>query len=141
MPSSSQRRKAMKSEVTNTKYPANTPPRLTPGQARSVRKLTRQCCNNDNGNCLLLDDGDPCICPQAISYSLICRYFRRGVLPAYPKLEDEILRPKGSRRCTVCGSFFLAGSGRAKYCAECAVEVHRKQKAAHARKKRLGVDN
>lgn len=131
----------MKSEVTNTKYPANTLPRLTLGQARSVRRLTRQCCNNDNGNCLLLDDGDPCVCPQTISYSLICKHFRRGVLPLEPELEDAILRPKGTRRCKVCGAYFMAGSGRAKYCAECAAEVHRKQKAAHARKKRSGVDN
>lgn len=106
MPSSSRRRKPIKSEVTNTKYPANTLPRLTPGQARSVRKLTRQCCNNDNGNCLLLDDGDPCVCPQAISYTLICKHFRRGVLPLEPELEDEILHPKGTRRCEVCGAFF-----------------------------------
>ena len=93
----------MRSEVTNTKYPAKTLPRLTPGQARSVRKLTHQCCNNDNGNCLLLDDGDPCVCPQTISYSLICKHFRRGVLPLEPELEDAILRPKGTRRCKVCG--------------------------------------
>ena len=131
----------MKSEVTNTKYPAKTLPRLTPGQARSVRRLTRQCCNNDNGNCLLLDDGDPCVCPQTISYSLICKHFRRGVLPLEPELEDAILRPKGTRHCKVCGAYFVAGSGRAKYCVECSAKVHRQQKAAHARKKRSGVDN
>ena len=131
----------MKSEVTNMKYPAKTLLRLTPGQARSVRKLTHQCCNNDNGNCLLLDDGDPCVCPQTISNSLICKHFQRGVLPLEPELEDAILRPKGTRRCKVCGAYFTAGSGRAKYCAECSAKVHRKQKAAHARKKRSGVDN
>lgn len=112
----------MRSEVTNTKYPAKTLPRLTPGQVRSVRRLTRQCCNNDNGNCLLLDDGDPCVYPQTISYSLICKHFRRGVLPLEPELEDAILRPKGTRRCKVCGACLMAGSGRAKYCAECAAE-------------------
>ena len=131
----------MKSEVANTKYPANMLVRLTPGQARSVRKLTRRCCNNDNGNCLLLDDGAPCICPQAISHSLICKHFRRGVLPLESELEDEILRPKRTRRCKICGTYFVAGSGRAKYCVECAVKVHRRQKAAHARKKRSGVDS
>ena len=95
----------MKSEVTNTKYPANMLPRLTPGQARSIRRLTRQCCNNDNGNCLLLDDGDPCVCPQTISYSLICKHFRRGVLPLEPELKDAILRPKGTLRCILYGRF------------------------------------
>ena len=28
---------------------------LTPGQARRMRRLVRQCCNNIDGNCLLLD--------------------------------------------------------------------------------------
>ena len=120
----------------------NDPPRMTEAQLRRARRLIRSLCANCNGgNCLLLDDGDPCVCPQTISYSLICKHFRRRVLPLEPELEDAILRPKGTRRCKVCGAYFMAGSGRAKYCAECAAVVHRKQKAAYARKRRSGVDN
>ena len=51
--------------------------RLTPGQLRSVRGLTKRCCNFLDGDCLLLDG----VCPQFISRSLICRWFRRAVLP------------------------------------------------------------
>ena len=43
--------------------------RLTPGQLRSVRGLTKRCCNFLDGDCLLLDG----VCPQFISRSLICR--------------------------------------------------------------------
>lgn len=113
---------------------------LTPGQARRVRRLVRQCCNNMDGNCLLLDNGEPCICPQSISYTVLCRYFRRAVLPLDPSLEAEIFHPKGMHRCAVCGESFIAGSGRSKYCPDCAAEAHRKQKAAYARRKRSEVD-
>ena len=94
--------------------------RLTPGQLRSVRGLAKRCCNFLDGDCLLLDG----VCPQFISRSLICRWFRRAVLPQQPKLEPAILSPKNLRRCAVC-----------------AKEVHRQQKAKSARKRRTGVDN
>lgn len=66
--------------------------RLTPGQLRSVRGLTKRCCNFLDGDCLLLDG----VCPQHISRSLLCRWFRRAVLPRQPKLEQAILSPKNS---------------------------------------------
>ena len=76
-----------------------------------------------------------------ISRSLLCRWFRRAVLPRQPKLEQAILSPKKLRRCEVCGTGILARSGRTKYCPACAKEVHRQQKAKSARKRRSGVDN
>lgn len=111
--------------------------RLTPGQVRSVRKLVKHCCNYADGDCLPLDG----TCPQAISHSLLCRWFRRAVLPRQPKLEQAILSPKKLRRCEVCGTGILARSGRTKYCLACAKEVHRQQKAKSARKRRSRVDN
>ena len=104
--------------------------RLTPGQLRSVRGLAKRCCNFLDG-----------VCPQYISRSLICRWFRRAVLPQQPKLEQAILSPKKLRRCEVCGTGILARSGRTKYCPACAKEVHRQQKAKSARKRRSRVDN
>ena len=49
-------------------------------QYRAARRLVHECCNYDNGNCILLDNGEPCVCVQSISYSLICRWFRIAVL-------------------------------------------------------------
>ena len=63
--------------------------RLTPAQLRSVRGLTKRCCNFLDGECLLLDG----ICPQHISRSLLCRWFRRAVLPQQPKLEQAEKTP------------------------------------------------
>ena len=68
--------------------------RLTPGQLRSVRGLTKRCCNFLDGDCLLLDG----VCPQYISRSLLCRWFRRAVLPRQPKLEQAQTKLHRSRQ-------------------------------------------
>ena len=45
---------------------------LSPKQSRRTNALVRKlCCNYDGGHCILLDDGDPCVCPQLITYSHI----------------------------------------------------------------------
>ena len=112
--------------------------RLSEAHYRAVRKMTRAgCANNDLGNCLLLDDGDDHVCVQAISYSLLCRYFREAVLPADKKLYAEIVRDDSLRRCEVCNCPFAAGSNRAKYCPACAGKIRRKKKAENERKRRL----
>ena len=56
-------------------------PRMDYRQHRRARRLVHECCNYDGGNCLLLDDGEPCVCVQSISLSLMCRWFRVAVLP------------------------------------------------------------
>lgn len=79
-------------------------PRLTPKQRQRANALIKRlCANYDNGNCLALDDGEPCACVQSISYSLLCKYFRKAVLPAEPLLEADIL---GTRfeKCVSCGT-------------------------------------
>ena len=45
-------------------------PRMDYRQHRRARRLVHECCNYDGGNCLLLDDGEPCVCVQSISLSL-----------------------------------------------------------------------
>ena len=68
---------------------------LTPSQrSRCNRLIKRLCANYDDGNCLLLDDGEPCVCPQTISYSLLCRYFRNAVLPADKELYADIFKQR-----------------------------------------------
>ena len=67
--------------------------RITPKQARTVRRLARdQCCNCVYGNCLLLDDGDSHPCVTTISYyGIYCKYFLHAVLPAERKLYAQII--------------------------------------------------
>ena len=79
---------------------------MTPKQRRKANALIRKsCCNYDCGNCIALDDGEPCVCVQSISYSLCCTWFRDWVLPGAPALQAEITSPKGLKRCAECGSW------------------------------------
>lgn len=84
-------------------------------QYRRMRKLVHECCNYDNGNCILLDDEEECVCVQSISYSLLCKWFRCAVLPLDKPLETALLFREELKRCVVCGQSFLPGSNRAKY--------------------------
>ncbi len=55
-------------------------PRMDYRQHRRARRLVHECCNYDGGNCLLLDDGEPCVCVQSISF-LSCAAGSVAVLP------------------------------------------------------------
>ena len=114
---------------------------MTEAQFRRAKKLIRKLCANcDNGNCLLLDDGEACVCPQLISYSLLCKYFRAAVLPADRELYAEIMDADARKRCAECGQAFVSKSNRARYCPDCAGTVHRRQKTESERKRRSDVD-
>ncbi|WP_363323766.1 cysteine-rich VLP protein [uncultured Oscillibacter sp.] len=115
----------------------NSIPHLRYQQFRTVQRLVHQCCNNVDGNCLLLDDGwEPCVCVQSISRSLVCKYFRAAVLPLDRELETVLLYKKDSKPCCRCGVLFRPGSNRGKYCPGCAAAVHRQQKAESERRRR-----
>ena len=118
-------------------------PRMTPKQRQAAIQLIRNiCCNYDDGNCILLDKGDGCPCVQSISYSVNCKFFRHVLLEEKTRqsLKAGLFRDDTTKRCSVCGKAFQSASNNAKYCGDCAVDVQRKQKAEHARKRRSGVE-
>lgn len=102
---------------------------MTDSQFRRTKKLIRRlCANYSGGSCLLLEDGyEPCPCPQMLTYSLLCRYFRSAVLPADVELYTEIMNHPHRKRCAVCGRPFQAKSNRAVYCDRCA-DMERRRK-------------
>ena len=76
--------------------------RMTPAQRKQANALIRrECCCYEDGNCMLLDDGDTHTCPQTISFSVCCKWFRWSVLPQIGTLEAEIFRDKELK--TLCG--------------------------------------
>lgn len=116
-------------------------PILTPKQRQKANALiNRLCANYDNVTCLALDDGEPCVCVQCISYSLLCKYFRNAVLPAEPKLEADIFGIR-YEKCVSCGSPIIKKSNRKKYCEKCAKRAYKKQQAEYARRKRAESKN
>ena len=87
--------------------------RMTPAQRKQAASLIRrECCCCEDGNCIALDDGDTCTCPQTVSFSVCCKWFRWAVLPLDGTLEAEIFRDKDLKRCAVCGGVFVPKSNR-----------------------------
>ena len=121
-------------------------PHMNYQQYRAARRLVHSCCNYDCGNCLLLDNGEECVCVQCITYSLVCRWFRAAVLPLDTGLCAALLYRDSMKPCAICGSYFVPKSNRAKYCPDCAVTARRKKEAERQRKRyydstHLGVKN
>lgn len=111
---------------------------LNPSQRRRVQALLRQCCNYDNGLCLMI--GSPCV--QGFSGSLCCRWFRWAVLeaPENGVLKAEILQDgEAVKKCIVCGKPFVPKSNRATYCRACAKKVRHKKEADRQKALRQGV--
>ena len=95
---------------------------------RAVQNIAvEECANCDEGNCLMLDDGEPCICPQSISQSLWCRYFLTSVLPAHRDLYFKLCGHGAEKRCAACGQPYYPMGNRAKYCVQCKDKIRRKQ--------------
>ena len=112
--------------------------RMSGGQVRRVKKLIRRlCANYDGGNCLLLDDGESCVCPQSITNTLICRYFKAAVLPSDRELCAELTCGIHNwKRCVLCGRRFIARSNRALYCGTCGKQERQRQGQERVRRHR-----
>lgn len=100
-------------------------------QYRKARKLSNECCNFDNGRCLILET----ICIQAISRTLLCKWFKEAVLPLDKELLAELLHKQKAKQCVICGKSFLPASNRAKYCLNCSVMERMHKEAARQRKR------
>ena len=67
--------------------------KITSKQADKVHRLVKEQCANcdENGNCILLDDGEAHRCVQLISiYGIYCNYFKNAVLPIDQQLFEQI---------------------------------------------------
>lgn len=111
---------------------------FTAEEIKKVKRLIKdECCNYENGNCILLDDGEEHTCPQFVSRHLCCRWFYKNVLPMKSELclALESL-PKGVARCPKCDRLFRKVSNRRLYCEPCAKQTKKRQKADYMIRKR-----
>ena len=110
--------------------------KITPQQAKRVDALLRKlCANYDGGNCLLLDDGEPCVCVQSISkYGIYCNYFKNAVLPVDEELHTEIMKPT-----VLCRQAFASRAKNQRYCPACAAKQKRLKAAERQRRKRASA--
>lgn len=71
-------------------------PRMNYPQYRKARKLTHECCNYCDGNCLLLDDGEECVC---VSRAFPIRCCAGGFVPLFSRWMGRCM-PRSSRAGT-----------------------------------------
>jgi hypothetical protein len=74
--------------------------KITPKQVERVHRLVRELCANcdEDGNCILLDDGEAHRCVQLISiYGIYCNYFKEAVLPNDRELYEQIKKINKSK--------------------------------------------
>ena len=88
-------------------------PRMSVQQFKQAKALIKEiCCNYDSvtGGCLLLDRGEVVQCPQMLSQSLCCKYFRDVLLEdkRARELKAEIMGDNGGKTCQICGKRFRA---------------------------------
>ena len=118
--------------------------RMTPAQHREAKKIIRRLCSNYcDGNCIRLDKGEEVPCPQMLSASVCCRFFRNVLLkdPEAGALEAGFFSSGTKKHCTICGKEFYSAGNRAKYCADCKAGAQRKQQAEYARRRRASIKN
>ena len=106
-------------------------PIMNYNQYRKAGKLLNECCNYDKGRCLILET----ICTQAISRTLLCKWFKEAVLPLDKELSAVLLHKQKAKQCVICGKSFMPGSNRAKYCLDCSIIERKRKEAARQRKR------
>ena len=111
-------------------------PHMDYRQHRRARRLVHECCNYDEGNCLLLDDGEPCVCVQSISFSLMCHWFRVAVLPLDGELAAASCAGEAGNGVPSAGRPLSPKSNRGKYCPDCAGRMKKIKAAERKRKQR-----
>lgn len=118
---------------------------MTTEQSRKANSLIKQSCANYDAalnNCIALDDGAAAPgCPQMLTHSLLCKYFKNAVLPTEPGLEAQIRKTREVAKCSKCGALIAKTNNRRKYCDTCAKAVHGKQQAQYAKRRRIESTN
>ena len=74
--------------------------KITPKQVGRVHRLVRELCAkcDEDGNCILLDDGEAHRCVQLISIcGIYCNYFKEAVLPSDRELYEQIKKINKSK--------------------------------------------
>ena len=115
--------------------------RMNENQRKDAVKLIEHTCSYyDNGSCLYLDGEEASACPQCLTASICCRFFRHVLLaaPEGSRLRAEIFSDKAAelRKCAVCGENFVPKSNRAKYCPACRDVVRNTQAKERMRNQR-----
>lgn len=84
--------------------------RMDAKQRRVALRLIKGLCSYyDSGNCLYLDRGEEVTCPQSVSYSVCCKFFRHVLLKDKEGkgLEAAVFQHDALKHCVRCGKTFF----------------------------------
>lgn len=115
--------------------------RMTQPQFKSAKSLIKNlCCNFDSSTerCLMLDDYYGLKCPQLITVSLTCKFFRDVLLEdkSAQVLKAQIFADDHVKSCKTCGKPFRALSNRAMYCDACSKQRKLQRQREYMAKRR-----
>lgn len=117
------------------------PPMTAAQRARSKELVRTECCNYLDGICVLLEHGYGDTCVQCISNHVSCRWFRDAVLPLDEELENELYPKVRGKPCVRCGTMYVPGSNRQRFCKHCAAINRRRMRAEWAYRKRHSCEH
>ena len=109
----------------------------------AIRLIKKLCANCSNGNCFLLERDEPVSCPQIISQSVCCKYFRYVLLndPEAKELKARLLKTAEPKHCKLCGMPFTAAARQTKYCEKCKRVAARNRREKYRKKSGSYVDD
>ena len=116
--------------------------RMTTEQHKAAAMLIKKLCSLESyGNCLWLSIYEDIPCPQLLTPSVCCRFFRHVLLKdkSAVGLEAEVFKTSRLRYCLQCGKAYSANSNNSKYCPLCRPITAKKQRAAYLKKRRRNV--
>ena len=116
--------------------------RMNAEQQKAAAKLIKKLCSLEHcGNCLWLSVHEDVPCPQLLTPSVCCKFFRHVLLKdkSATGLEAELFRTARLRYCLQCGKAYSARSNNSKYCPICRPIVAKKQRAEYLKKQRINV--
>lgn len=114
--------------------------RLPKSLLKVIREMPATFCANYEygGRCLLHEC--PCLVEGA-HLTLICKHFKRAVLPLNHKAEDEFkihnLDKVYRKRCIVCSCLFYTDVKNQQMCSKCKVKAGAKRDKTYRIKKKL----
>jgi len=108
-------------------------------QKRISALIKKECCNYDNGKCMLLElmEKEPTPCVQEISTDLTCGWFQNSVLPNDPQLMARLTGDAEWKKCEICHRDFIPTGTNSKYCDRCRPDIRKQKKREYEQRRRL----
>lgn len=97
---------------------------------QAVKLIRRECCNCVGDECVIIEKEDRTYkCPQMLSYSVCCKWFRWAVLPLDSSLEKGVFGYSSvkMKKCNRCGRMLPSDLFNGRRCNYCEQELRERR--------------